>query len=485
MENWKSDLDCVFNPRNIAFIGASKNVAKWGHIILGNIVAGHFSGEIYPINPREEWIMERKVYRSVGEVPADEIDLAVIVTPSKTVPGILHECAAANVRGAIVVPGGFSEEGGEGAGLEKEIARIAEENKIRLVGPNTMGVYSGRSSLYAMMPPVRPKPGPVAFVAQSGNLGTQMMSIGQRKEIGFSKFAASGNEASTAAKDYIEYFGRDADTRVILAYIEGLKQGREFIDIASGITREKPLIVFKGGKTASGMKAASSHTGAMAGSAQIYEAAFKQCGAVIASTPNEMLDLAWAFAELPLPRSNRVGILTWGGGWGVVTADACESAGLELPPLSEKTISAIDKLLPPYWSRNNPIDLVGTLDRDNHIKCLEALLADDGIDAAIVLGVVGGSTLVTAHVETMMGAPAAVQAFVEHFKEVDRQIETRLLELTEQYNKPIVGVAVASDYKPYHTDRGRIVVAPRPHMAVNMIASMVGYKKYRDSLEEE
>ncbi len=485
MDNWKSELDCVFNPRNIAFIGASKNVTKWGHIILGNIVAGQFKGDIFPVNPREEWIMERKVYRTVGEIPADEIDLAVIVVPSKVVPGILRECADKGVKGAIVVPGGFSEEGGEGIEIERELAVIAEDAGMRLVGPNTMGVYCGRSSLYAMMPPVRPKPGPVAFVAQSGNLGTQMMSIGQRKEIGFSKFAASGNEAATAASDYLKYFGRDPDTKVLLAYIEGLKDGREFIDAASEITREKPLIVFKGGQTAAGMKAASSHTGAMAGSAQIYNAAFKQCGAVIASTPNEMLDLAWAFAELPLPRSNRVGILTWGGGWGVVTADACEKAGLAIPPLSENTIAAIDKLLPPYWSRNNPIDLVGTLDRDNHIKCLEALLADDGIDAAIVLGVVGGSTLVTAHVETMMGAPAAVQAFVEHFKEVDRQIETRLLELTEQYKKPIIGVAVASDYKPCHTEKGRIVAAPTPHMAVRMLAGMVDYNKYRDSLEED
>jgi len=483
MATWRTEMDVLFKPERIAFIGASKNITKWGNIILGNIVAGGYRGEVYPVNPREEWIAERKVYKSVSEIPGD-IDLAMIVTPASTVRGILEECAGRGIKAAIVVPGGFSEEGGEGVKLEEEIARVARENEIRLVGPNTMGIFSSDRSLYALMPPVRPSSGHIAFVAQSGNLGTQLMSVGQDRDIGFSKFAASGNEAVLYCEDYLEYFGADPRTRVVMAYIEGLKRGRNFIDTAKKITREKPLVVFKGGVTEAGMKAASSHTGAIASSEMIFDAAFRQCGAIQARTPKQMLDLAWALSELPLPRSNRIGILTWGGGWGVVTADACEKAGLEVPPLSDDTLKAIDKLLPPYWSRNNPIDLVGTLDRPNHLKCLEVLMSDDNIDSALVLGVVGGATLLTAHAEILDGAPAAAKAYIEAYEQMDRKIEEMILDLIEKYQKPVIGVAVYESYRPYLTDRGRLVVMPEPHKAVDVIEKMVQYKKYLDSIGE-
>lgn len=481
MSDWRTELDSLFSPSSIAFIGASNNIAKWGNIILGNIISGGFKGDVYPINPREEWIMERKVHRSIMEIDAP-IELAVIVTPSNIVPEILKDCARKGVKAAIVVPGGFSEENEAGAAVEKEVARIATEAKIRMVGPNTMGVFSGNSSLYALMPPVRPKPGPIAFVAQSGNLGTQLMSIGQSREIGFSRFAASGNEAVLKCEDYLSYFAADPDTKTVLAYIEGLDDGRKFLEAAKKITSEKPLIVYKGGVTTAGMKAASSHTGAIASSGEIYRAAFRQCGAIQASNPKEMLDLAWAMSELPLPVGNRVGVLTWGGGWGVVTADVCEQSGLEVPPLSQKTIAAIDKLLPPYWSRGNPIDLVGTLDRSNHMKCLEAMMADENIDAAIVLGVVGGASLITAHAEILDGAPTAIAAFIEAYVEMDRKLEVRILEMIEEFQKPVLGVSVHESYRPHHTDKGRLVVLSEPHKAVNCLEKMYRYRNYLKSI---
>lgn len=477
MSDWRTDLDSLFSPSSIAFIGASNNIAKWGNIILGNIISGGFKGDVYPINPKEEWIMERKVHRSILDIEAP-IDLAVIVTPSNMAPGLLKDCARKGVKAAIVVPGGFSEEGEAGADIEKEIARIAVEAEIRMVGPNTMGVFSGDSSLYALMPPVRPKPGPIAFVAQSGNLGTQLMSIGQSREIGFSRFAASGNEAVLKCEDYLLYFASDPGTKAVLAYIEGLDDGARFMEAARKITAKKPLIVYKGGVTKAGMKAASSHTGAIASSGEIYGAAFRQCGAIQATTPKEMLDLAWAMSDLPLPEGNRVGVLTWGGGWGVVTADVCEESGLAVPPLTEKTIEAINKLLPPYWSRGNPIDLVGTLDRVNHIKCLEAMMADENIDAAIVLGVVGGASLITAHAEILDGAPAAVAAYVQAYVEMDRKLELKILELIEKYKKPVIGVSVHEAYRPHHTEKGRMVVLSEPHKAVNCLEKMYRYGNY-------
>jgi len=481
---WREDLGPLFQPETIAFIGASKSISKWGNIILSNILIGEFKGVVHPINPKEEWILGLKVHRSVLDIEGP-VDLAMIVTPAKLAPDILKDCAKKGVKSAIVVPGGFSEEGEAGAALEKELARVAEAAGIRLVGPNTMGIFSGKKSLYALMPPVRPKPGPVAFVAQSGNLGTQLMSIGQEHEIGFSGFAASGNEAVLHCEDYLRYFGEDPDTKVVMAYIEGLDNGRSFIDIAKKVSREKPLVVFKGGITAAGMKAASSHTGALAGSEEIFNAAFRQTGAIRAANPKQMLDLAWALSELPLPRTNRVGVLTWGGGWGVVTADCCEKAGLEVAPLSKKTIEKIDKLLPPYWSRGNPIDLVGTLDRHNHIACLEALIADENVDSAIVLGVVGGATLITAQMETMQGAPAAVTAFVEAFEQMDRMIEEKMLELIDKYNKPIIGVALYESYRPYKTGKGRMIVLQEPHKAVNVLEQMFKYRQYLESIGVE
>lgn len=308
VEKTSAELDCLFNPRNVAVIGASKNIMKWGCIILANIITGGYKGDIYPINPKEKEIQGFKAYPDVCDVPG-EVDLAMIVTPARTVPDVMKRCAKKGVKAVVVVPGGFSEEGGGGLELEREVVKIAEAGKIRMVGPNTMGVFSGNLSMCAMMPPVRPLPGAISFVSQSGNLGTQLLGLGQMHEVGFSKFASSGNEAALFTEDYIEYFGADPQTKVVLAYIEGLDHGRKFLEIAKKVTRKKPLVVFKGGQTDAGARAARSHCGAMAGRDSIYNAAFKQAGAIRAATPDEMLDLARALVSLPLPKGNRVGII--------------------------------------------------------------------------------------------------------------------------------------------------------------------------------
>jgi acetyltransferase len=481
--NFRVNLDPLFKPQRLAFIGASNNKMKWGYIILGNILSGKFKGEICPVSLNADEVHGIKTYKTIADVPKP-VDLAMVVTPAKTVPGVIAECAAAGVKSVIVVTGGFGETGEEGARLQAEIAEAASAAGLPVVGPNTMGIFSGAPSLYALMPPVRPASGHIAFVAQSGNLGTQLMGLGQARGIGFSKFASSGNEAVLACENYIEYFGKDPESKVVMAYIEGLARGREFIDAAMEVSGEKPLIVFKGGKSGAGVRAAKSHTGSLAGVEAIYDGVFRQVGAIQASTPDEMLDIARAMSELPLPSGNRAGIFTWGGGWGVVAADACESAGLVVPPLSPETIAAIDKLLPPFWSRNNPIDLVGTLDRTAHMKCLEALVADPAIDSVLALGIVGTAGVFKIYADTPDGVSEEFNIYVKVFEQADDLFEKHILDLIEKYGKPIIGVTMDSYYNFKKDGKRRPVVFNDPHRAAHVLARMTDYKRYLGSISD-
>jgi acyl-CoA synthetase (NDP forming) len=481
------NLNTLFNPRNIALIGASNNPFKWGFIIPTNILTGQYSGKLFLVNPNEKRVLNRDVYPKIGAIPED-IDVAIIVTPATTVGSIVEECAQKMVKAVIVITAGFSETGEEGAKLEREVVNISSRAGIALVGPNTMGVYSSKVSLYALMPPVRPKPGAVALVSQSGNLGTQLLDMGGQIGVGFTKFVSSGNEASIRTEDYIEYYGKDPDTKVIIAYIEGLKGsdgGHRFIEVAREITKKKPIIVFKAGRSEAGAKAAKSHSGAIAGSKQIYEAAFKQLGIIQASTIDQILDLAKAFEGSPLPKGKRVGILTWGGGYGVVTADACEEAGLTVARLSPPLLAELDKILPPYWSKGNPVDLVGTLDNKAHLKCLALLAGSKDVDATIVLGLVAGATR---FVELLMSSPSlpdikGVSEFANMFEKGDEDAISEISRLVGQYNKPVVSVTLTSvENKVNETmmEKKNILVYSTPERAAKALSKLYEYQRYLD-----
>lgn len=478
-----TDLDCVFKPRSVAVVGASNSVLKWGYIILANIIAGGYDGRLYPVNPKGGSIQGLKAYPDVMDVP-DEIDLAIVITPARTTPAVLKRLIQKGVKAAVVVPGGFSEEGAAGAALEEEIAKIARDGELRLVGPNTMGVFGGGRHLTALMPPVAPDPGVISFVSQSGNLGTQLLGMAQSLETGISKFVSSGNEGVLFTEDYIEYFGNDPETKVILAYIEGLDHGRKFLEVAKRVTRKKPLIVFKGGRTRAGSRAASSHTGALAGSSAVYDAAFRQAGAIIASAPDEMFRLARAFASLPLPKGNRVGIITWGGGWGVVTADCCERAGLDVVDLPEDALREIDAIMPPYWSRGNPIDLVAELNREVHRKCFDILAACDNVDAVIVLGIVSTSTIFNLNRRMDAKTREQIELFKGEAEKMDIQFEKHINATAAKYGKPILGATMQRGRQSENLAE-RSVIYTSPHRAVNVLAGMCEYRRYLDSLEEE
>ena len=439
----KPDFELLFNPRSIALIGASNNIGKWGAIVFLNIKLGGYAGRLHPVNPKEESIFGHKSYARITQIP-EPIDLAVIAIPASLTMGAIRDCIEKGVRMAIVITSDFSETGDEGARLEKEMVETARTGGLRLVGPNTMGIFSAASSLTALMPPVRPRKGRVSLVSQSGNIGTQMMAWGEKFGVGFDKYVSSGNEGDLRAEDYVAFFGTVPDTKVVLAYIEGLDDGREFWETAQKITRQKPIIAFKGGKTGAGARAAKSHSGAMAGSREIYESAFRQAGIIWASTTEEMLEWAAAFSYLPLPRGNRVGILTRGGGWGVITADACNEIGLEVPPLEEKLIRALDPVMPVYWSKGNPVDMAASISMDAYLHSLEALIAWEKVDAVISLsGDAGPLSGILSEVKKKAEGiiPAeSLEKFAAHIAASRTRVYQRICELIDQYQKPIFAV---------------------------------------------
>lgn len=479
------NLDTIFKPKSIAFIGASNNYMKWGFIVLANLIQGGYKGRIFPVNPKEKKILNLDVYSDVLSIP-EPVDVVIITTPAETVTKIISDCVKKGIPSAIVISAGFSETGETGKKLEKEMVDTAASGNIKIVGPNTMGVVGTSVNLSAIMAPVQPTSGTVSFVSQSGNVGTQLLALGESRGIGFSKFVSSGNEGDLKCEDYIEYFGEDTETNVILTYVEGLDNGRKFLDIARKVSRKKPIVIFKGGQTNAGATAAASHTGVLAGKQEIYESAFKQAGIIKAASTDELLDLALGFSKLPMPVGKRVGIITWGGGWGVVTADACEKMGLDVVKLPEWAISELDKILPPYWSRGNPIDLVGTTDRRPHFQALEILTRCENVDGIIALGIVGASSAFAALGERFKTSRAFeipaefVDGMIKMVERVDAKFAKKINELIREFGKPIIGASIAPQESKLKYEGEEIIIYPTPEKAATVLAKLYEYRNILD-----
>jgi acyl-CoA synthetase (NDP forming) len=486
--NMARDLDKVFKPGSIAMIGASNVPSKWGSFLLINLLAGGYPKEnIYPVNPREKEIHGLPAYPSLSGLPVVP-DLVIITTPAATVGDILEECANRDVKHIIVISSNFSEVGEEGARLERELAEIGRKRDLTIVGPNTMGIVSTRQKIFAVGAPVQLHPGNISFVSQSGNVGANMLGWTMNQGIGFGKFVGSGNEALLHTEDYIEYFGQDVETGLILAYLEGVDDGRAFIDVVSRISLNKPVIVLKSGRTEEGGKAAMSHTGSLAGSDHIYDAAFRQSGAVRAETSQDMLDLAKSFQRLPLPRGDRLGIMTLGGGWGVLATDATAMAGLSLARLDAEVTQVCDELLPPFWSHGNPIDLVGNINMDNHLAILEAMARSPEIDAMVVLGSLGtgtiiGLTVLVSQNLVMEMSDDAMKSFFTELKGRNVHLLARAKELMKTYEKPIVFVEMQflGEEGLRDLEAGETVIFTAPERAAGIISKMLQYRRYLES----
>ncbi len=441
----------LFYPKAIAFIGASAEVSKWGNLIFTNVLAGKYQGKIYLVNPKGEEIADRKVFKSVTEIP-DPVDLAVVTIPANRVLALIPELKKKKIKNVLLISSGFAETGAEGKVMEDELVEKAREAGILIFGPNTMGICNPYISLYCTGTHVRPKAGSTVLVTQSGNLGTQLLAFAEKEGVGIRAFGGSGNEAMITIEDAMGGFEVDELTKTVVLYIESIKNGRRFFEAAKRVGRKKPIIALKGGRTEAGAHAAASHTGAMASNIKVFKAACRQAGIVQVENPMELLDLSAAFSSLPLPKGKKVGIMTLGGGWGVVASDLCVENGLEVPKLSEDVISRINKLLPPFWSHANPIDVVGEMNTETYMTILEELLQWPECDAIIHMGIIGRIIMIKAMLESTVSVDKKynhkyVEDSLRYLEDFEQQCIERTIRLMEKYDKPIIGVYLLNDDK--------------------------------------
>nr|MDO8080026.1 acetate--CoA ligase family protein [Candidatus Freyarchaeota archaeon] len=428
-------LHPLFNARSTAIIGLSKRIMSVGSIVAQNIIDGGYTGKFYAVNPNSEKVYhDMKAYPSLKEIP-EEVDLAVIVTPANSVAEVMQDCVDNNVKAGILITAGFSEvRTREGKELEDEIVRTARKGRLRFTGGNCNGVSSVSVSMHTLLSPLRPNFGNVGIITQGGSPGVAMMGWTKRYRIGVSRYTNAGNQADIKIPELLEYYTHDPQTEVIMMYLEGITEGRGFINSAKIATKKKPLLLYKSGISELGKKAAMAHVGALAGSNEICEAVFRQTGIIRAKSIDQMVGIAAAFSTQPLPKGRKVGILTIGGGWGVVTSDYLGEAGIEIPPLLENEVKHLDQYLPPHWSRGNPIDTTdGAFESKVLGEITETLLKKENIDGVILIG------------------PGIREAFAKHhylpelFEFVSQEeIQTakELEKLLDKYQKPILAVKI-------------------------------------------
>lgn len=393
MSEIHSDLRPVFDPTSVAVIGATNNIGKWGYSSFVSI-SNSFGGEIYPVNNTEDTVLGYKAYRRVTDIP-DDVDLAVFVIPAQTIPAVMEDCVKKGVKAALIISAGFAEVGEEGRVLQDRVMEIAGRGGIRVVGPNCMGFWSASACLRAFMFPLPVSPGSLGFVSQGGNVGGALVFSAYERGVGFHKYVSCGCAADIQIEDYIENFADDPKIKVIMAYIEGLNDGRRFMEKVRKVTARKPVIVMKPGKTVAAAEAIMSHSGALSGSNVICEAAFRESGVMLVESGEELLDLAVGFLTQPLPLNRNVAIVTPGGSYGVICADACASLGLKVVDLSEETISEFDRIFPPRWSHGNPVDPAGDRNFVSYLKAPGMLLELEEVGSLIFTGYGSFSALTT------------------------------------------------------------------------------------------
>ena len=379
----RDSLRAIFSPRSVAVIGATEKDGHVGRTVLWNLISNPFGGTVYPINKRHRQVLGIKAYADVASLP-EPVDLAVIVTPAPTVPGVVGECVAAGVKGAIIISAGFKEAGEAGVELERQIAESAR-GKMRLIGPNCLGVMRPSTHLNATFASAMARPGSVGFISQSGALLTAVLDWSFRENVGFSACVSVGSMLDVDWGDLINYLGDDPHTHSIMIYMESIGDARSFISAAREVALTKPIIVIKAGRTAAAAKAAASHTGALAGSDDVLDAVFRRCGVLRVNAISDLFYMAEVLAKQPRPSGPRLTIVTNAGGPGVLATDTLIALGGELAELSAPTMQALDKVLPPHWSHGNPIDILGDADPERYAQALEIAAKDPNSDGLLVV----------------------------------------------------------------------------------------------------
>jgi len=456
-----NDINYLFDPSQIAVIGASKSKEKIGYAILDNIISSGYKGDIYPVNPREEEICGLKSYCSVKDI-GSPIDLAVITVPVKRVIQVAEECGESGVKGLVVITAGFKEVGTEGLKLERELIAICEKYNMRMVGPNCVGLMDTHTPVNASFANGFPNEGNISFISQSGAMLVSILDWSFQMGIGFSRFISLGNKADLNEIDFIESCAADPQTNVILCYVEDIADGERFVEVCSEASKKKPIIILKSGTSAAGAQAASSHTGALAGSDKAYAAAFRQSGVLRAESMNELFDLARAFSSQPLPENDRVAIVTNAGGPAIVATDAVEKFGLKIARFNKDTIDKLRENLPAEANIYNPVDIIGDAREDRYRFAMQAVLEDSNVDSTLVLL-----------------CPAAVT-------EPEKTART-IVELNKKYpSKPVLAVYMGGktlqEGKNYLTEN-HIPTFTFPEPSVNSLQGMFRYHEHINTPE--
>ncbi|MEM2984533.1 MAG: CoA-binding protein [Candidatus Jordarchaeaceae archaeon] len=485
-------INSALYPRSIAVIGASPDHLKIGTWILRNIYLLGYEGKLFPINPRYRGeICGLQTYSSIVEVPA-EVDLAVIVVPNDRVLEVLGECAQKAVKVAILVSAGFAEFSDEGRELQNQIKSFAREKGLRLIGPNCLGVVNPAIGLNTTTMPMMPSAGTVGFISQSGGFAGQTFLTAKRINLGFSKIVNTGNEADLDTADFLEYFGEDPQTSVIMMFVESIKRGRRFLELAQKISRKKPILCLKVGRTERGIKAALSHTGNISGSHEIFRAAMRQAGVILPRNIEEMFEWAFALANQPLPQGKRIGIVTNSGGPGVALVDACLEQGLEVPELPPQVQKRLKEILAPNAITKNPVDLTFASDFGVYAKCVEIMFEEANIDGILIYGVFGED--VWRH---LLNMPNPSPKFRERLEKVGREnlkywsdaiaktfteAIPKIFQISKKYHKPIMTASTSAPWEDAairSLPENGIPFFRTPEAAAEAMAVMVKYSLYR------
>jgi acyl-CoA synthetase (NDP forming) len=460
-------LDPIFKPKTVAIIGASYDPLKFGNWVTLTALRSKFQGKTYLVNPKITGFHNVKVYPTILDIP-EKVDLVAIIVPANIIPKILEDCVEKGVKGAIIFSAGFREIGEEGVKREKEIVEVAKKGNIRIVGPNCMGVYNAAVGLNITILSAEKK-GEVGFITQSGGYGLDIFGTGMAKGINFSKFISVGDKIDVKDNEYLEYLYADPDTKVIMMYMEGIEKGREFFEIAKRITQKKPIFAIKIGRTSAGGAAAKSHTGAMAGEDEIFDAAFKQAGIIRAYDVEELFDYVKAYLAQPLPKGNRVGLLVGSGGLGAAAVDKAVELGLRVPTISEENKQRLKEILPEFASYKNPIDFTasGSIGLFTNIDVLKQVFADPNIDSWF-FGFTGSG---------ISGIDEILGNFGPMLDQVDASV------VMEGVNVPRVGSMDEDDklIRPLLQKMFGVTLYSTPERAIRALAGLV---KYRQFLEE-
>lgn len=475
----------LFEPRGVVVAGASSHPGKFGFVALHNILAQGYAGSVFATNREGVEVLGRTTLTSMDDVPDGEADLVFVCTPASANPDLLRTAAKKGIKAAFIASAGYGEAGEEGQRAQDELVALADELGMLVVGPNGQGVISTPASLCAQIVAPYPPRGRIGIVSQSGNFVSSFMNYAQLSGVGVSRAVSAGNAAQVGVVDFLEFYAEDPETDVALVYVEGVRDGRAFFERLREVARQLPVVLVKGGATSGGAKAAASHTGSLATDDRVFDGMCRQAGVTRVATIEEAYEVAATFATQPLPKGDRVAVVSTAGGWGVVTADAISRTDLELVPLPDDLLAELDQKLPPRWSRNNPIDMAGGETKDTITDVLETVARHPEVDAIVFLGMGIQSNQGKLEREGPFFPEHGLDRIVAFHDRQDRRYTSTAAELADALDKPILTATELAVTSPGNAAVRGLVESgkycyPSSNRAVNALAHLWRHRRWRD-----